>query len=243
LRCGELERRVAALEAQLAATKKTSATSSKPPSSDIVKLKPQRKRSKRRRGAQPGHAKHDRPSFEPEQITHVEDYRLEACPQCGGTLELIEEPARVLQQIEIPTKPVQVIEHRSRVCRCGKCNREFTQPIPREVRAAGLVGPQLTALVAYLKGACHCSFTTIRKFLRDVLKVSLSRGQLRKLCAKVAAAWKPLISNCWMPCPKSGGSTSTRPATRRTAKRCGPGASAPRSSRCSRSNRRAAARS
>ncbi len=187
-RCGELERRVAALEAQLAAATKTSATSSKPPSSDIVKPnpKPKRKRSKRRRGAQPGHAKHDRPPFEPEQINRIEEHDLDACPQCGGTLEVIGAPVSVLQQIELPVQPAQIIEHRSRVCRCGKCNREFTQPIPRQVRAAGLVGPQLTALVAYLKGACHCSFTTIRKFLRDVLKVSLSRGQLRKLCAKVA---------------------------------------------------------
>jgi transposase len=44
----------------------------------------------------------------------------------------------------------------------------------------------LTALVAFLKGGCHCSFSTIRKFLRDVVGVTVSRGHLRKLCAKVA---------------------------------------------------------
>jgi hypothetical protein len=54
------------------------------------------------------------------------------------------------------------------------------------VRKAGLVGPRLTALVGYLKGACHCSFSTIRKFLQDVVGVSVSRGQLRKVCGKVA---------------------------------------------------------
>src|SRR5687767_3108857 len=95
-RCGELERQLAgmkaqlaALEAQVAAATKTSATSSKPPSSDIVKPKPKRKRSKRRRGAQSGHPKHDRPSFEPKQITRIEEHDLDACPQCGGTLEVI----------------------------------------------------------------------------------------------------------------------------------------------------------
>ena len=40
--------------------------------------------------------------------------------------------------------------------------------------------------MAYLKGACHCSFSTIRKFLRDVVRVKISRGQLRKVCAKVS---------------------------------------------------------
>jgi transposase len=143
-------------------------------------------RGRRKQGAQPGHPKHERPSFAPDEVTRVEEYRLEFCPNCGGALEVLETPARVLQQMEIAARPAQIIEHRSRVCRCGKCDREFTQPIPQDVRTAGLVGPHLTALVGYLKGACHCSFSTIRKFLRDVLKVSLSRGQLRKLCAKVA---------------------------------------------------------
>jgi transposase len=205
-RCRELERvvaellaRVAALESQLAAAKKNSATSSKPPSSDLVKPpKAQQQRGKRKRGAQPGHPRHERPPFGPDEITHVEEHRLDCCPECGGALELVESPARVLQQIEVVAQPVKIVEHRSRVCRCGKCDREFTQPIPEEVQAAGLVGPQLTALVGYLKGACHCSFSTIRKFVRDVLKVSLSRGQLRKLCGKVAdsldAAYRELLA-------------------------------------------------
>jgi len=55
---------------------------------------------------------------------------------------------------------------------------------------AGLVGPRLSALVAYLKGVCHCSFSTIRKFLRDVACVTISRGQLAKLIAKVSESMK-----------------------------------------------------
>ena len=207
-RCRELERtlaRVATLEteladtqAELAAAKKNSSTSSKPPSSDLVKPPAARKqRSKRKVGAQPGHPKHERPPFGPDEITHVEEHRLDCCPECGGALELADEPARVLQQIELVAQPVKIVEHRSRVCRCEKCQLEFTAPIPREVQAAGLVSPPLTALVGYLKGACHCSFSTIRKFVRDVLKVSLSRGQLRKLCGKVAdsleAAYQELL--------------------------------------------------
>lgn len=47
-------------------------------------------------------------------------------------------------------------------------------------------GPRLTTWVGYLKGACHLSFSSIRKFLRDVVKVTISRGQLRKLIAKVS---------------------------------------------------------
>jgi transposase len=212
-RCRELQRtvamllaRVAALESQLAATqaelaaaRKTSATSSKPPSSDLVKPpKTRTQRGRRKRGAQPGHPRHERPAFGPDEITHVEEHRLECCPECGGALELLDEPARVQQQVEVAARPVEIVEHRSRVCRCRKCQQEFTTPIPKAVQAAGLVGPQLTALVGYLKGACHCSFSTIRRFLRDVLQVTISRGQLRKLCGKVAdsldAAYQQLLA-------------------------------------------------
>jgi len=187
--CVVLEARIAELEARLARLEKNSSNSSKPPSSDIVKpgkAAGKKRRSQRKRGAQPGHAKHERPLFSPDEIDRVKDYQFERCPECDEPLELLAEPARVLQQIEIVTQPTRVTEHRSRTCRCPHCQKEFVQPIPRPVRKAGLVGPRLTALVGYLKGACHCSFSTTRKFLQDVVGVSISRGQLRKVCGKVA---------------------------------------------------------
>jgi hypothetical protein len=39
-----------------------------------------------------------------------------------------------------------------------------------------LLGPRLTALVAYLKSACHASFSTIHAFLRDMIGLTVSRG-------------------------------------------------------------------
>jgi len=192
-RCAVLERRIAELEARLARLEKNSGNSSKPPSSDIVKpAAVGRKRGPlRKRGAQPGHPKHERPAFSPEDIDRIRDYQFERCPDCDGPLEVLDEPARVLQQIDVVARPTKVSEHRSRTCRCLKCCKEFVKPIPRAVRKAGLVGPRLTALVGYLKGACHCSFSTIRKFLQDVVGVGISRGQLRKVCGKVARSLDP----------------------------------------------------
>ncbi|MBV8267154.1 MAG: transposase, partial [Planctomycetaceae bacterium] len=60
-------------------------------------------------------------------------------------------------------------------------------PLPEGSRG-GLVGPTLTTLIAYLKDACHASFSTIRKFLRDVVQVTISRGQLAKILGKVSQA-------------------------------------------------------
>lgn len=59
-----LEAKVVTLEAELAAARKNSGNSSKPPSSDIVKARPKankRGRPKKRKiGGQPGHARHQR---------------------------------------------------------------------------------------------------------------------------------------------------------------------------------------
>jgi transposase len=185
-----LEQRLASLEAELAKAKKNSANSSKPPSSDIVK--PPRpaasKSGQRKRGAQPGHPRHERPPFAPQEIDHTFDYCLTRCPDCGGKLQPSDAEPRIVQQVEIVAAPIEVSEHRGHAGFCRCCQKIRYAPIPAPVRQAGLVGPRLTALVAYLKGGCHCSFSTIRKFLRDVVKVGISRGQLRKVCGKVAAS-------------------------------------------------------
>jgi transposase len=81
--------------------------------------------------------------------------------------------------------------YRSVIGFCAQCDKTFAAPIPEDIRRAGLVGPRLTALIAHMKGACHCSFSTIRKFLRDVVGVKISRGQLRKLCGKVGDSLDP----------------------------------------------------
>jgi transposase len=60
--------------------------------------------------------------------------------------------------------------------------------LPEHVVKGGLVGPRLTTLIAYLKGFCHASYSTVRLFLRDVARVTISRGQLRKVIGKVCAA-------------------------------------------------------
>src|SRR4030081_204019 len=87
----ELQATLAQVQAQLAAARKDSSTSSKPPSSDIVKPpKPELPEGQERRriGGQPGHPKHERDAFPPESITGASvDYRLDLCPCCGHDLQ------------------------------------------------------------------------------------------------------------------------------------------------------------
>ena len=189
----ELKAQVARLTEQIAKLSKNSSNSSKPPSSDIVKpSKPaSSKKMKRKIGGQPGHEKHERLPFSPEEIDDVREYRLNRCPDCGGPVSVRPKEARVVQQVEIVERPIEIVEHRGEACWCRRCRRVVHAPLPAAVRKGGLLGPQLTALVGYLKGVCHASFSTIRRFFRDVLKIPLSRGQLAKVIGKVSAALGP----------------------------------------------------
>jgi len=113
---------------------------------------------------------------------------LEACPGCGGTLRHARLEPRVIQQMELVDKPVRVTEHRALVYWCPCCRKHHEAALPTEVRKAGLTGPRLTALIAYLKGYCHTSYTTSQAFLRDVLGAELSTGELVRRTEKVSAA-------------------------------------------------------
>lgn len=189
-RLEELGARVAQLEAELAAAKKNSSNSSKPPSSDIVKPKNQPKNGKKRkRGAQPGHPRHERPLLPDDQVDYTELHCVE-CPDCHGPVVPSKLPPQVIQQVELslPSDMICVVGFRSHACWCRKCQQVHYAPVDEARRRAGLVGARLTALIAYLKGACHCSYSTIRKFIRDVLAIKLSRGYLAKLIAKASAS-------------------------------------------------------
>lgn len=198
-RCAELEaevaalqQRLAAIEAELAKAKKHSGNSSKPPSGDVVKPKQKGKKPgrprKRKIGGQPGHARHLREPLKPDELDQEWIWYWERSPCCDGPLVDAPRPARVLQQIELLEIPVRKEQHTSHAQQCACCGRTFVAPFPEELRKAGLIGPRLTALVGFLHGACHASFSTIRKFFRDVIGVRISRGMLRKLVGKVSAS-------------------------------------------------------
>jgi len=186
-----LQAELLAVREQLAAAHKNSATSSKPPSSDIVKPQatPDDPNSpKRLPGGQPGHPPHTRELFPPEQVTRFVEHHLQACPCCGGELRRNANVVRLVQQVEILQPPLVVEQHTSYEYWCLRCQKSYDAPLPTPITKGGLVGPQLTALIAYLKGVCHASFSTIRKFLRDVVHLTISRGQLVKIIGKVSRA-------------------------------------------------------
>lgn len=176
------------LEEKITRLEKNSNNSSKPPSSDIVKPKNtarKPKRRKRKRGGQLGHRKCSRPAFEPEEVDEVFEYEFNAKDAAG--LQPLDE-WRVVQQVHLPEKMYTVIEHRARKYLDPATGRIHIAPIPDEIRKGGLLGADMTAAIAFLKGGCHMSYTTIQQMFKEVFELDLSRGMLCKATQKVSQA-------------------------------------------------------
>ena len=128
----ELQARLAVVEAELAAAKKNSRNSSKPPSSDITNpssgTSATGKRGKdvdvqkRKPGGQPGHDRHEHPQVPEDQLDDAFEYYAQECPHCGGDVVPTDEPPRCTQQIEIVITPV-ITEHREMAVWCNTCQQ------------------------------------------------------------------------------------------------------------------------
>ncbi len=179
--------KIVALENKIARLSKNSSNSSKPPSSDdITKPKKKEKENKRKIGGQPGHKIHEREPFSEDEINFTHQYILTQCPLCNNEVHLLDAPPRVIQQMEVANEPIIKEEHRSYPVWCEKCQQVHYMPFPDHIVKEGLFKERITALVAYMKHVDHASFSTIRKFIRDVLGERVSRGYLRKVIEKVS---------------------------------------------------------
>jgi transposase len=206
------QERIRQLESALAAARKNSSNSSKPPSSDIVKPKKNgagnndthkdnnaknkddNASGQKKRGGQKGHEGHFRKDFAADQIDEVIEYTLTHCPSCGTQLEDADHAPSVVQQVKIVKKPVKIEEHRGLPYWCPVCQCVHYAPMPKEVEHGGLFDAKLTAIVAYMKGVCHASYSTIRKFLRDIIGIKVSRGHLKKILEKVSDSLEPVYN-------------------------------------------------
>lgn len=182
-----LRAEVAALKDKISRLEKNSSNSSKPPSSDIVK--PPRPApadgTKRKIGGQPGHQKFTRLPFTPDKVDDT--VVCELSTQDAAGLEVLDE-WYIFQQIKLPDKLYEVIEYHARMYYDLRTGKKFHAPLPEGIRDGGLLGANMTALAAFLKGACHASYTTIEQFFEQVLHLDISRGMLCKATQKVSNA-------------------------------------------------------
>ena len=184
--------KLAAMEAEIAALKKTPRNSSLPPSTEHphAKPSPRKEKSGKKQGGQPGHLKHERSLIPTEQCQKVVSVKPSACRRCGGPLVGNDaEPLRH-QVWEIPEIRPQVTEYQRHRLNCPCCGISTCGELPAGVPHSQ-AGPRLVALTALLMGCFKQSKRRVALFLEQVLNQPCSPGWVVKLQNQATAALTP----------------------------------------------------
>jgi transposase len=191
-RIAEQDRRITALEAEVAAIKKTPRNSSLPPSTEHPHAKPgpQKEKSGKRQGGQPGHPKHERALIPAEQCQAVVSVQPENCRRCGEALTG-SDPGPLRHQVwEIPEIKPLVTEYQLHRLTCPCCQESTCGQLPTGVPHSQ-AGPRLVALTALLMGCFKQSKRRVALFLEQVLNQPCSPGWVVKLQNQATAALTP----------------------------------------------------
>ena len=148
---GSLLDKIDRLETVIDGLRKTPENSSLPPSSQHPHAKPPRRRekTKRRRGGQPGHRKHERTLIPTEQCDSVVAIRPSACRRCGKKLPKSDKPPLRHQVWEVPEIKPSVTEYQLYRSDCDDCGETTCAKLPPGV-PRGQSGPRLVAFAALL---------------------------------------------------------------------------------------------
>lgn len=127
--------RLAAMEAEIAALKKTPRNSSLPPSTEHPHAKPtpQKEKSGKKQGGQPGHPKYERSLIPTEQCQKVVRVKPRASRRCGGSLAGNDPEPLWHQAWEIPEMKPLVTEYRHHRLNCPCCGISTCGELPAGV--------------------------------------------------------------------------------------------------------------
>jgi transposase len=186
------EQRIAALEAEVAALKKSPRNSSLPPSTEHPHAKPtpQREKSGKKPGGQPGHSKHERALIPTDHCDEVVTVKPRTCRGCGLGLAG-DDPQPWRHQVwDIPEIKPLVTEYRRHRLTCPCCGISTCGELPAGIpQSQG--GPRLVALTALLMGCFKQSKRRVALFLEQVLNQPCSPGWVVKLQNQATIALRP----------------------------------------------------
>jgi len=190
VKIARLESRIGELERQVKG--KTPQNSSLPPSTQHPHAKPVAKKpkSKRRRGGQPGHAKHQRPLLPTEECDEVIPLKPEACRRCGAELSGADSEPLRHQVWELPEIKPQVTEYQRHRLTCPCCGETTCAELPTGV-PRGQAGPRLVAFTALLMAYFRQSKRRAAMFLETILGQPCCPAWTVKLQQQATAAARP----------------------------------------------------
>jgi transposase len=174
-----LTERVRALESENAALREKLQLPPKTPDNSSTPPAQGHKRNGDAKGRRKGkaHAGAHRPLH--PNPTRKRDVLAEQCPHCRADVSGVAQAAvHIYDRIEIPEiKPdVTQVRLHSGICPC--CARRFTAAPPEGLEPGSPFGPNLRALVLYLRFVQAISFARLSRLLSDLLGVEISEGAL-----------------------------------------------------------------
>lgn len=175
-----LQQRIDELERRLGMN---SGNSSQPPSTDgpeQTPVKAAKPASGRKRGGQPGHAKHSRRLIPTAECADVQHHRPQVCPDCETKLRGDDPDPQRHQVTDLPSIQPIVVEHQVHTLTCRCCGRRCAGELPATV-PRGAFGPQVVATVTLLTGLGRLSQRMIAQTLRDLFALDISDGQISRL--------------------------------------------------------------
>jgi transposase len=179
-----------------------SQTSSKPPSTDLLKkptkAKPEKEatqteKPKRKPGGQPGHEGKTRKGF--NRIDRHQVLRPEQCCHCGSS-DWESEPVSVyFQQVaQLVERPIEVVEYQRQQCRCRGCGQETLATWPAQVIPGQDLDAGLQALLGWLGNYAHLSYEKQSELLWELGQIEVGEGTLASTNSRVAQTLTSAVS-------------------------------------------------
>ena len=160
----------------------TSKNSSIPPSSDPLNAekRPEKNKSGKKRGGQPGHKGHSRFLYSVDECESVLNHHPVTCRCCGEKLRGEDANPYRHQIIEIPPINSIIVEHRLHQLMCDECGNLTRATLPVDVHTSGY-GVRIVALVTVLSGLYRHSHRMVQSAMQDIFGISMSLGTVNNL--------------------------------------------------------------
>ena len=171
---------------------KTPQNSSLPPSTQHPHARPtpRKRKSKKRRGGQPGHPKHERALIPSEDCDEVKSLKPKNCRRCDSKLSGIDPNPLRHQVWELPEIKALVTEYQRHRLECLCCGETTCAELPPGV-PQGQSGPRLMAFTSLLMAYYRQSKRRTAEFLNTLLGQPCCPALTVKMQTRVTAALRP----------------------------------------------------
>lgn len=146
-----------------------------------------RKKTGKKIGGQPGHAKHRLERFKDEDVNARVEHPLETCPHCQ--CDSLKDTGATIEKDELDYKiTVERVRHTFKVYRCPCCGKEVHERIPLELKEENQYGPQVQAMALTLMNQGNMTMNKVVGMICGFTdgEISPSEGYLCKLQQRAA---------------------------------------------------------